>query len=97
MPIKQASEGTHPGFENQSRRHQKSQNWGISGPTKMTDVLQKLKKTKNKKKNQLFADQSEVSALPCRVGKTEVSLMMLNHLPCREPLVNLNGVSVYHP
>ena len=34
----------HPGFETQGRRHQKSKNRGISSPTKITYVLQKLKK-----------------------------------------------------
>ena len=36
---KHASEGIHPDFETQGRRHQKSKT-GISGPTKRIDVLQ---------------------------------------------------------
>ena len=37
-------EGIHPGFETQGRCRPEVQNRGISGPTKRTCVLQKLKK-----------------------------------------------------
>ena len=44
-------QGIHPGFEIQSRCHQKS-NTGISGPMKRTYVHQKLKKSKSVRTNE---------------------------------------------
>ena len=43
---RESTQGIHPGFAPQGRRHQKSKNRGISGLTKRTYVLQKLKKKK---------------------------------------------------
>ena len=37
---KPCKQGIRRGFECQGRRHQKSENRGMSGPTKRTDILQ---------------------------------------------------------
>ena len=43
---KACKQGIHPGFETHGRRHQKSKNRVISGPTKRTDVFQKFSNKK---------------------------------------------------
>ena len=67
---------------------------GYQWPHKKDWCPPKIKK-KNNKTTICRPVRSECSS--CNMWKTEVQLMMLNRLPCREPLVNLNGVSVDHP
>ena len=69
---KHASEGIHRDFETQGRRHQKSKTGvSVSGPTKRTYVLQKLKKNTHKEINKKLTAFASVVAVLLAHGVEE--------------------------
>ena len=79
----QASVGISTGFETLGKRHQKSKT-GVLVATENGLMSSKFLKIN------CAPIRSECSSR--RVSKTEVQLMILNRLPCRKTLQNLNGV-----